>query len=85
MTIKEKLTTLGLSPSQTMEITLLLTEAYTAGAYDIANMTSLEPHPAIVADMAMKVLNVDHVPNPGVTDITKFSAVFGYDFSNDLP
>lgn len=85
MTIKEKLITLGLSPHQTIEVTLLLCEAFTHGAVFVDNMAGSNLNADILADKAQTVLDMECIEIPHPVDVSKFSAVFGVDLSNDLP
>lgn len=89
MTIKEKITSLGLSPAQTIEITLLIMECHTIGFAQGCKTVCPDVNPDglafVSAEMAFKVLEHDHQPAPTAPNIGVASAVFGYDFSNDLP
>lgn len=85
MTIKEKLITLGLSPHQTIEVTLLLCEAFTHGAVFVDNMAGSNLNAAILADAAEKVLDMECIEILAPVDVAKFSAVFGVDLTNEIP
>lgn len=85
MTIKEKLTTLGLGANQTSEILWLLTQSYIHGYHDAADMAGIKPIPDIVAEQLFKVVDAPYRDFGGEYDLTKFSAVFRYDFGNDIP
>lgn len=89
MTIREKITTLGLSPQQTIEITLLLMESHTIGFAQGCKTVKPDVKPDglafVSAELAFKVLDNTHEPAPAAPNIGVASAVFGYDFSNDLP
>ena len=89
MTIREKITSLGLSPQQTIEVTLLLLEASTIGAARMAAEFAPNVNQDILAARssihAMQLLNHPHHLAPMPPSDASFSAVFGIDLTNEIP
>lgn len=89
MTIREKITSLGLNPKQTIEITLLLMESHTIGfaqgCKTVAPDVNTDGLAFVAAKLAFNILDHTHEPAPAAPNISVASAVFGYDFNNDLP
>jgi hypothetical protein len=90
MTIREKIKSLNLGPDQTRAVTELVMHSFICGSAKAMSIVAPDANLDAVSDTMSrhaveKLLDMPYLPALPKSDISVFSQVFGYDFSNDLP